>query len=129
MDYPLRRNKEILSTVIFVFGSNLLGHHGAGAAKDAYLEWGAEYGIGIGRTGHSWAIPTKDENINTLPKFAIMCYVNAFLAYAGKHPQLDFQVTAVGCGLAGYKTEDMAPMFDGFTSNVHLPIEWKKFLA
>lgn len=125
----LRRQSDFLNTVIFVFGSNLLGHHGAGAARDASVDWGAEYGVGIGRTGQAWAIPTKDEHINTLPKFAIMCYVQAFIAYADKHPNLDFQVTAIGTGLAGYTKEDIAPMFDGAPPNVHLPIEWKKLLA
>lgn len=112
--------------LIFVFGSNLLGHHGAGAALHAKEKWGALYGVGIGRTGQSWAIPTKDEKINTLSLIHINAYVRAFKAYALKHPYLDFQVTAIGCGLAGYQPSDIMPLFTGSPANCHLPIGWRK---
>lgn len=114
-----------LDELIFVFGSNLLGHHGAGAALHAMRHWDAEYGVGIGRTGQSWAIPTKDEHINTLPLTAIEWYVHAFLAYAYKRKTLEFQVTAIGCGLAGYHKGEIAPMFAGAPLNCHLPIGWR----
>lgn len=126
VQYP--EEETIPESCIFVFGSNLLGHHGAGAALHALNHWSAEYGTGIGRTGQCWAIPTKDTYIDTLPLIAIQWYVQAFLAYAYKHPTLDFQVTAVGCGLAGYTTKDIAPFFFPHPVNVHLPIEWKEWL-
>ena len=115
----------IRDTVIFVFGSNLLGHHRAGAALDATQYWDAEYEVGIGHTGQAWAIPTKDEAINTLSLDVINAYVRAFKAYALKHSDLDFQVTAIGCGLAGYKPYHIIPMFWSSSPNIHLPLEWK----
>lgn len=118
--------EQALLDPIFVFGSNLLGHHGAGAALYAVQNYGAEYGVGIGPTGQSYAIPTKDHRINTLPLEAIQWYVLAFMAYAFKHPELDFNVTAIGCGLAGYEPYDIAPLFKGAPDNVHLPIGWHK---
>lgn len=111
---------------IFVFGSNLLGHHGAGAAKHAAEYYGAEYGVGIGLTGQSYAIPTKDHRIETLPPDAIRWYVIAFMAYAWKHPKMDFQVTAIGCGLAGYHAFEIAPMFRDAPPNCHLPLGWRE---
>jgi hypothetical protein len=112
--------------MIFVFGSNLSGHHGAGAARHAYIHYGARYGIGIGRTGESYAIPTKDERIRTLPLSRIQGYVEEFIKYAKEHPELDFQVTAIGCGLAGYTPHQIAPMFVGAPDNCHLPIGWRE---
>ena len=106
---------------IFVFGSNLLGHHGAGAALQARIHFGAEYGIGVGMTGQCYAIPTKDRNIETLPINKIKHYVDDFLQYAKDHPELMFLVTAIGCGLAGYSPEDIAPLFKNHTENVVLP--------
>lgn len=113
---------------IFVFGSNLLGVHGAGAARDAYLSHGAEWAVGIGRTGNSYAISTKDLLINTLPLDAIRNYVNEFIIYAKEHSELLFEVTKIGCGLAGYKNEDIAPMFADATGNCLLDDEWIKII-
>lgn len=109
---------------IFVFGSNLSGRHGAGSAKEALLKRGAIYGQGIGRQGSSYAIPTKDQRLRTMPLGEIAPHVQAFLAYAGAHQDLQFDVVAIGCGLAGYKPEQIAPMFAGAPSNVHLPPEF-----
>lgn len=106
---------------IFVFGSNLAGRHGLGTAKLARKKFGAIYGIGVGLQGHSYAIPTKDYNIITLPLRDIHPYVQAFLEFARKHTDLIFHVTPVGCGLAGYKPKDIAPMFRDSPSNVLLP--------
>lgn len=103
---------------IFVFGSNLAGRHGAGAAWDAWKNHGAIYGQGEGQQGHSYAIPTKDEKLKTLPLYIIEHYVAAFKRFARDHPEMTFNVTRVGCGLAGYKDEDIAPMFVGCTANV-----------
>ncbi len=109
------------SELIFVFGSNLAGRHGAGAALFAREKHRAIYGQGVGLQGTSYAIPTKDENIETLPLERIKPYVDEFLAFAREHPELNFQLTPIGCGLAGYKPEHIAPMFDGAPSNVRIP--------
>jgi len=113
---------------IFVFGSNLAGRHGAGAAKFALENHGAIYGQGIGIQGQSYGIPTKDHNIETLPLLAIHGYVQDFLEYAGNHPEDIFHVTAIGCGLAGYKPTDIAPFFAERLDNVLLPPEFKELL-
>lgn len=110
---------------IFVFGSNLAGRHGAGAAKYARQVYGAEYGVGVGRTGNSYAIPTKDANIKTLPLDRIKPYVDEFLEYARTHRNDVFKVTAIGTGLAGYAHSEIAPMFLNAPSNCELPVEWK----
>lgn len=110
--------------MIFVFGSNLAGRHGKGAALYARLHHGAIYGQGVGRQGNSYAIPTKDERLRTLDLVTIDGYVEAFLEYAEAHPELEFQVTAIGCGLAGYKPRNIAPMFLGAPDNCHLPPEF-----
>lgn len=113
--------------MIFVFGSNLAGRHGKGAALTALRKYGAEYGNGFGRQGDSWAIPTKDEHLHTLPLSRIQAYVEAFIRYATWEPQLEFQVTRIGCGLAGYTDADIAPMFKNAPANCHLPEGWRDF--
>lgn len=110
---------------VFVFGSNLAGRHGAGAAKFARQHHGAEYGVGVGRTGNSYAIPTKNGNLKTLPLSEIAKFVLSFIAYAETNLQLEFEVTRIGCGLAGYKTSDIAPMFSTAPSNCQLPEGWR----
>jgi len=114
---------------IFVFGSNLAGRHGAGAALYARNHYGAVYGVANGRTGNAYAIPTKDAKLRTLPLNAIAGYVQVFLHYAVQHPNLTFKVTAIGTGLAGYGHRDIAPMFRGAPGNCLLPEEWKGILA
>lgn len=106
---------------VFVFGSNLAGIHGAGAAKLAYDRFGAKMGTGIGMMGKSYAIPTKDKNIKTLPLDSIKQWVKGFLMYAEIHPDKTFIVTKIGCGLAGYDSKDIAPFFKNFPTNVVLP--------
>ena len=108
---------------VFVFGSNEVGVHGAGAARLANERFGAVRGIGWGLQGQSFAIPTKNAMIRTLIIPVIDNYVWKFLAFARSKPELTFLVTEVGCGLAGYKPCDIAPMFEGAKSlsNVHLP--------
>lgn len=113
---------------IFVFGSNLLGMHGGGAARFAYQNGLAKGGIGVGRSGaFSYAIPTKDENIETMPLDQIFPHVQKFLEYAKKHSAETFFVTALGTGLAGYTHDDIAPMFQGVSSNCIMPPEWRRF--
>ena len=112
---------------IFVFGSNLAGRHGKGAALTAYRKYGAIYGQGVGMQGNSFAIPTKDENLNTLPVNKIAKYVDKFINYAVLNPDLTFQVTRIGCGLAGYDDGDIAPLFINAPSNCILPVGWRNF--
>lgn len=110
---------------IFVFGSNRAGIHGCGAAKEAYRHWGAKLGYGEGLFGNSYALPTKDEQIVTLPLEEIAKHVQKFLIFAHANPALTFLVTAVGCGLAGYKPEQIAPLFVGAPENCVLPDAFK----
>jgi len=109
---------------IFVFGSNLAGRHGKGAAFFARKYCGAIYGQGIGLQGRSYAIPTKDEKLKTLPLTEIQKHVNVFLQFARATPELTFKVTPIGCGLAGYECSDIAPMFKDVPDNVILPKEF-----
>lgn len=113
--------------VVFVFGSNLAGVHGAGAALCARLNYGAEFGKGEGHHGRSYALPTKDQSIRTMPLSYIQRHVQTFIAYAKEHPELTFWVTAVGCGLAGYKHYEIAPMFADAPLNCNLPSVWEKY--
>ena len=113
---------------IFVFGSNLAGRHGKGAALHARQHYGAVYGNPIGRQGDSYAIPTKSERLRPLPLFEIQLHVTEFIAYARQHPDTEFLVTAIGTGLAGYKHEEIAPMFHDAPPNCRLPDEWKELL-
>jgi hypothetical protein len=116
------------SSKIFVFGSNQAGRHGAGAALYAAKFYNAKNGVGEGPQGQSYAIPTKDWNIQTLPLEDIQVSVNKFLDYARENPNTYFLVTRIGCGLAGHKDADIAPMFIGAPSNCEMPIEWAKYL-
>lgn len=118
-----------MSKMIFVFGSNTAGIHGAGAAKFAYKNKGARYGKGYGHHGDSFAIPTKDENIKTLPLAQIHEYVRGFIAYAKDHRKQQFQVTRIGCGLAGYKDQDIAPMFLEAPANCLFDEAWRPLLG
>ena len=110
--------------MIFVFGSNLAGRHGKGAAYYAYRHHGAEYGIGVGLTGNAYAIPTKDEKLRVLPLVRIEKYVKEFIQYAWSHAEMQFHVTKIGCGLAGYQEHDIAPFFMGAPLNCLLPEGW-----
>lgn len=113
--------------VIFVFGSNLAGIHGAGSAKVAVRQWGAEYGVANGRTGQAYAIPTRNKRFKTLDLISIQRYVSQFLAYARANPKLWFTTVQIGCGLAGYEPYQIAPMFAGAPLNVHLPAGWRDY--
>ena len=94
---------------IFCYGANAAGIHGAGAAKLA-LRWGAKMGQ-YGLVGQTYGIPTKDKKINTLPLDKIQVHVDTFLATAFSHPEYEFLVTKIGCGLALYQPKDIAPLF------------------
>lgn len=118
---------DINKLIIFVFGSNTAGRHGASAAKYAMLNHHAVYGIGKGIQGGSYAVPTKDKNIKTLPLTDIKKHVDDFLQFIDDHPNIYFFVTAVGTGLAGYKDSEIAPMFKG-AKRCWFPKSWEKYL-
>ena len=107
---------------IFVFGSNLAGFHGGGAARIAYEQFGAEWGVGAGRTGQCYAIPTMQGGVET-----IRPCVNEFIEYAKQHPEWIFLVTRIGCGIAGFTDEQIAPLFAAARDlpNVALPEGWR----
>ena len=111
---------------IFVFGSNLAGRHGKGAALEARTKYGAEYGVGEGRTGYAYAIPTKDRQLRPRSLGNIELSVETFLQYAREHPELEFLVARVGCGLAGYVDAEIAPMFRDAPANCELPEGWRR---
>lgn len=115
--------------MVFVFGSNQSGIHGAGAARVAVEQYGARYGQAYGMQGNSFAIPTKDHSIRTLPLEDIKAYVDYFLVHARMHDEELFKVTQIGCGLAGYNKYDIAPMFKEAPNNCHFDLEWKDLLG
>lgn len=116
---------------IFVFGSNQSGRHGKGAAKTA-LGWGAIWGQAEGLQGRTYGIPTKDASIRkTLSLGEISAYVERFIDFAKSRPDLTFLVTEIGCGLAGLKPKEVAPLFESAAEveNIHLPEKfWRKIL-
>ena len=112
---------------IFVFGSNAKGVHGAGAATTAMWKYGAQYGTGEGRTGEAYAIPTKQTPYSRRSLAQIRLSVMVFLGYAEEHPELEFLVTRIGCGLAGYTDEQMAPMFATAPENCRFDPAWEKY--
>lgn len=114
---------ELKENEIFVFGSNLSGMHGGGAARIAYKKFGAIWGQGIGLQGQSYGIPTMQGGVETIKP-----YVDEFIKFAKTHPELHFLVTRVGCGIAGFKDEEIAPLFKEALdmSNVSLPKEFIK---
>ena len=106
---------------IFVFGSNLGGMHGGGAARAAYNRFGAVWGQGVGLQGQSYAIPTMQGGVETIKP-----YVDEFIAFAQAHPELKFLVTRIGCGIAGFRDEQIAPLFAAAIDqdNIILPREF-----
>jgi hypothetical protein len=122
--------KSLKSNEIFVFGSNTAGIHGAGAAKLAHQKFGAFYGQGFGLMYKSFAIPTKDSYINTLSIKQIKIFVDEFIEIAKERIDLLFLVTEIGCGLAGYKPKDIAPLFKEALNieNIYLPINFLTLL-
>ena len=97
---------ELKENEIFVFGSNLAGAHGGGAARVAYDHFGAVWGKGVGLHGRTYAIPTMQGGVETIAP-----YVNDFIAFASEHKEYKFLVTKIGCGIAGFRDADMAPLF------------------
>lgn len=110
---------------VFVFGSNLRGMHGGGAAYTALRLFGAIMGQGEGLQGQSYGIPTMQGGVETIKP-----YVDRFIEFAAEHPMLDFLVTRIGCGIAGFTPEEIAPLFKKATNmhNVWLPADFWKVL-
>lgn len=113
---------------IFVYGSNLAGIHGAGAARVAADKFGAVWGEGGHPVGQSYPIPTKDTKIETLRLDQIKPFIDIFLRHAIDHGKQQFFITRIGCGLAGYKDYEIAPMFKGAPNNCNFPEEWKEYV-
>ena len=105
-EYTPERIKELQPNEIFVFGSNLAGAHGGGAARLAYERFGAIWGQGVGLQGQSYAIPTMQGGVETIKP-----YVDEFIRFAKEHLELKFLVTKIGCGIAGFKVDEIAPLF------------------
>ena len=112
---------ELQPDEIFVFGSNLSGMHGGGAALVAYRKFGAVWGQGVGLQGQSYGIPTMQGGVET-----IRPYVDEFIQFAGEHPELTFLVTRIGCGIAGFTDDEISPLFKKAHSieNIVLPEGW-----
>ena len=106
------------SNEIFVFGSNLAGQHGGGAARLAYQKFGAVWGQGVGLQGQSYGIPTMQGGVETIKP-----YVDEFIEFAEQHPSKTFLVTEIGCGIAGFTVGDIAPLFEQAkeVENIYLP--------
>lgn len=121
-DGTLPQNGEV-----FVFGSNLAGIHGAGAAKVARDQFGAPLGAGMGLMGKAYAIPTKNLKVETLILWKVQVFIEQFIAFTNVFDDMHFFVTRVGCGLAGYKDEQIAPLFKG-AKNCSFAEEWRKYL-
>ena len=112
---------ELQDNEIFVFGSNLGGMHGGGAARVAYHKFGAVWGQGVGLQGRSYAIPTMQGGVDTIKP-----YVDEFISFAKEHTELTFLVTRIGCGIAGFRDSEIAPLFSDAheMDNVILPEGW-----
>ena len=105
-EFTPERITALRADEVFVFGSNLAGMHGGGAARAAFERFGAVWGCGVGLQGQSYAIPTMQGGVET-----ILPYVNEFIDYAEAHPEFFFYVTRIGCGIAGFSDAEIAPLF------------------
>jgi len=123
--YTPERITSLKENEIFVFGSNLAGAHGGGAARLAYERFGAVWGEGVGLHGHTYAIPTMQGGVETIKP-----YVDAFILFANGNPKLTFLVTRIGCGIAGFRDEEIAPLFKDAidAENIILPQEFAELL-
>lgn len=112
---------ELKEKEVFVFGSNLQGMHAGGAARMAHHRFGAVWGQGVGMQGQCYAIPTMHGGVE-----AIRPYVDEFIEYARQHPERQFLVTRIGCGIAGFRNEEIAPLFAAAKTleNVSFPADW-----
>lgn len=119
------RITQLKENEIFVFGSNLEGFHGGGAARIARTCFGAVMGQGVGLQGQCYAIPTMQGGVETIKP-----YVDDFISFARQHRELSFLVTRIGCGIAGFTDEEIAPLFaDALKDeNIHLPASFLQIL-
>lgn len=117
--------KELRPNEIFVFGSNLAGMHGGGAARVAMDRFGAIWGQGVGLQGSCYAIPTMQGGVETIKP-----YVDEFIAFAKLHPEYTFLVTPIGCGIAGFTVEEIAPLFSHAMDieNILLPASFARII-
>ena len=115
------RITDLAENEVFVFGSNLAGAHGGGAALLAYRKFGAIWGQGVGLQGQSYGIPTMHGGVD-----AIKPYVDEFIEFSKTRPDLTFLVTRVGCGIAGFTNEEISPLFAKAheVENIVLPSGW-----
>ena len=120
-EYTSERITELKPNEVFVFGSNLAGSHGGGAALLAYRKFGAIWGQGVGLQGQSYGIPTMQGGVKTIKP-----YVDEFIEFAKQHTEYKFLVTKIGCGIAGFRDEEIAPLFGNAVDleNVILPKEF-----
>ena len=120
-EYTSERISELRENEIFVFGSNLAGAHGGGAAWLAYNRFGAVWGEGVGMHGRTYAIPTMQGGVDTIKP-----YVDDFILFAKEQRELTFLVTRIGCGIAGFRDEEIAPLFREAicVENIILPKEF-----
>ncbi len=120
-EFTSGRITELKPNEIFVFGSNLAGAHGGGAAFIAFRKFGAKWGQGVGLQGQSYAIPTMQGSVETIKP-----YVDEFIEFARHHPEYKFLVTRIGCGIAGFQDKEIAPLFGNAVDleNVILPKEF-----
>ena len=124
-NFTPERISELKADEVFVFGSNLEGMHGGGAAYVAWRQFGAVMGCGVGLRGQSYAIPTMQGGVETIEP-----YVSSLITFAKEHPELFFYVTRIGCGIAGFREKEIAPLFAGAVGleNVCLPEGFVKVL-
>ena len=120
------RISELKPNEIFVFGSNLAGSHGGGAARLAYDRFGAIWGQGVGLQGQSYGIPTMHGGVEVIKP-----YVDEFIEFAKQHPEYQFLVTKIGCGIAGFAIEEMAPLFQQAidVENIILPKDFVEVIV
>ena len=116
---------ELKDNEIFVFGSNLAGAHGGGAARAAFNKFGAVWGQGVGLQGQSYAIPTMHGGPEKIKP-----YVDEFVVFAKNHREYTFLVTKIGCGIAGFAIEEIAPLFADAVDveNIILPVEFESVI-
>jgi hypothetical protein len=124
-EFTPERISELKENEIFVFGSNLAGSHGGGAALLAYNRFGAVWGQGVGLQGQTYAIPTMQGGVGTIKP-----YTDEFIVFAKQHPEMKFLVTKIGCGIAGFTINEIAPLFAGAidVENVILPEDFVEIL-
>ncbi len=125
-DYTPEMISELRGNEIFVFGSNLAGAHAGGAARAAVMRFGAIWGQGVGLQGQSYAIPTMQGGVETITP-----YVDEFIQFAMEHPEYRFLVTRIGCGIAGFRDEEIAPLFRAAmdVENIVLPRTFVQVLS